>query len=318
MKLNLFQFLKSVCNFKLISSSGNIQSDLEYYYNQTNYDLDQMFTDFGLVYDEFWTEINIPKISSSNDLNIKLVQPNQGCYKHIVKIDFKRAFTNYVVKLMDPKELSIYNYYCNKVSRLHMFESAKKYLYNYFLTNIISNNKLKELRYGVYEDVLYLASHYGDIIKSEVDGCYVQTNREDCSYYNVYGEYNTKLYDSIYFVDKLQIMQSKDKIQIKGINKNTPNILYKLIRDLAKEKNDRVIYNYFTDPTIHISDWFHKSDDGNSIKIMLKNMSVNAKTETYDDIKKIQKYSEYINRDKYFDSVKGTLIKLMNQIILNK
>lgn len=318
MKLSLFQFLKSVCNFKLLSSTGNIQSDLGYYYNQTMQDIDQMFVDFGMVYDEFWKEVNLTKSSSSNTLNIKLVNPSQSCYKHIVKIDFKRAFTNYVVRLMNKNELLTYNYYCNKVSRLYMFESAKKYLYNYFLTNIIDNNKLKELRYSVYEDVLYLASHYGDIIKSEVDGCYVQTNREDCAYYDVYGEYNTKLYDSIYFVDKLQIMQSKDRVQIKGINKNTPNILYKLIRDLVKEKNDRVIYNYFTDQTIHISDWFQKSDNGNSIKIMLKNMTVNAKTETYDDIKKIQKYSEYINRDKYFDSVKSTLIKLMNQIILNK
>jgi hypothetical protein len=318
MGLNLFQFLKSICNFKLLSSTGNIQSDLDYYYNQTYQDTNQMLVDFSSVYNEFWKEVNIPKISSSNALNIKLVNPEQGCYKHIMKIDFKRAFTNYVVQLMNADELSLYNYYCNKVSRMYMFESSKKYLYNYFLTNIIDNNKLKELRYNVYEDVLYLASHYGDIIKSEVDGCYVQTNREDCAYYDVYGEYNTKLYDNIYFVDKLQIMQRKDKVQIKGITKNTPNIVYKLFRDIVKEKDDRVIYNYFTDKSIHISDWFHKSDDGNSIKIMLKNMTVNAKTETYEDIKKIQKYSEYINRDKYFDSVKNTLIRLMNQIILNK
>ena len=277
-----------------------------------------MLVDFGLVYDEFWKEVTSKKTPSSNELNIKLVTPTQSYYKHIVKIDFKRAFTNYVVKLMTPSELSTYNYYCNKVSRLYIFESAKKYLYNYFLTNIIDNNKLKELRYDVYEDVLYLASHYGDIIKSEVDGCYVQTNREDCMYYDVYGEYNTKLYDSIYFVDKLQIMQSKDRVQIKGINKNTPNILYKLIRDLTKEKNDKVIYDYFNNPSIHISDWFLKSDNGNSIKIMLKNMTVNAKTETYDDIKKIQKYSEYINRDKYFDMIKGSLSKLMRNLILNK
>ena len=318
----MYQYLKSICNFKLISSLGNITSDLEYYYNKASLlsscDMDQILTDFTSVYDEFWNEVTKPKVTPTNNLTIKLVNPEERVYKHIVKIDFKRAFTNYVVKLMSKEELSIYNYYCNKVSRLNIFESSKKYLYNYFLTNIIDNNKLKELRYDVYSDMLYLASHYGNIIKSEVDGCYVETNREDLIYYDVYGEYNIKVYDSVYYVDKLQILQSNDKVQVKGINKNNPNILYKLVRDLVQYKNDSVLYKYFNDSTIHISDWFYKSDDGRSIKINLKNVVVNAKTETYEDIKKIQKYSEYINRDKYLESMQGTVTKLMLQIILNK
>lgn len=318
--MNTYQYLKTICNFKLLSSTGNITSDLEYYYNQSNLSLnyDNMLSEYTSVFDEFWKEVKKQISQSNNLLNIKLVNPEEKCYKHIIKIDFKRAFTNYVVRLMNPKELSIYNYYCNKVSRSYMFESAKKFLYNYFLTNLIDNNKLKELRYDVYSDMLYLASHYGNIIKSEVDGCYVETNREDLSYYDVYGEYNIKKYDSIYYVDKLQVLQTKDKVQIKGINKNSPNIYYRLIRDLVQYKDDRVIYNYFNDPSIHISDWFYKSDDGNSIKILLNNLTVSSKTETFENIKNIQKYSDHINRDKYLDSIKGSLIKLMNQIILNK
>ena len=302
---------------------GNISSDLEYYYNKADllskYDFDTMLNKFDLVYTEFWKETNIPKVQTQSNIpGIKLIVPVDGYYNHIIKIDFKRAFTNYVVNLMTPSELKVYQYYCNKVSRLDIFESSKKYLYNYFLTNLINNDKLKELRYNVYQDVLYLASHYGEIIKSEVDGCYVKTNRENFCYYNVYGEYNLKKYDSIYFVDKLQIMKHNDTVQIKGINKATPNILYKLIRDMVNEKSDRVIYEYFTNSSIHISDWFYKSDDGNSIKILLKNLTVSSKTETFDDIQKIKKYSEHINRNKYFDSIKSTLIKLMRLLILNK
>lgn len=315
--MNLYQYLRDICGFKYISSQGSITSDLLRYYKYSNIDLNLSFENYISIYTEFWQTIQ-KQDSANNDVStkIKLVSPLEGKYTNVVKIDFKRAFTNYSLKYLSLSEIKIYNYFCNKISRAYLIPETKKFLYNYCLTNIVTHysgkEKLNQLRYSVYQDVLYLASRYGEVIKSEVDGCYVVT--EDPSFYNfeVFGEYSVVHFDDIYYIDRLQISKIKDKIVVKGLDKMSPNIYTLLIVGFLRHKSDRYLYNYFYNPiTLPISDWCKKSELGNNGRICLKNMIVDIDVSDSLKVYNADAYREHLSRNAYFDKVKNVLMKIM-------
>ena len=255
---------------------------------------------------------------ANEDTKIKLITPSSNKYCNVVKIDFKRAFTNYSIKYLSKDELKLYNYFCNKVSRLYILPESKKYLYNYALTNIImtmsGSAKLNDLRYDVYNDVLYMASRYGDILKSEVDGCYVYTNEYNYNYMEVLGEYSVFKYDYIYFLDKgLQINKYKNITEVKGLNKLDPNIYSMIIREFLNKFNDSVIDNFFYSDkyNMHIIDWCKKSKDGLTGTLCLRNTVLSVDTHDEYNVEQLNKYKNYISKNAYFSKIEKILQQLM-------
>ena len=320
--MDTYQYLKDICNLKMISSQGSVTEDLLRYYNYSNLNLSLVLDTFNTIYREFWSRVQYRKNQEEDPITkIKLIRPIDGKYTRIIKVDFKRAFTNYSVKYLSTEELKLYNYFCNKISRAYLLQESKKFLYNYVLTNIITNisgkEKLNQLRYNVYEDVLYLASRYGEIIKSEVDGCYVMTNETNYNYLEVLGEYSILKFDCIYFLDKgLQISKlNKDKVEVKGINKNEPNIYTIVLREFVKNFKDSLLDKFFFNNKVnYISDWIKKSKDGLTGTLCLKNTIINVDTSTSDKISYLDKYNTYLSKNAYFSKVS----KYLEQIMLYK
>lgn len=315
--MDAYQYLKDVCNFKMISSRGSLYQDLLRHYSYSNLNLPVITDTFNTIYSDFWDKVSKQKDTSDPTTKIKLIIPREGKYTNIIKIDFKRAFTNYSIQYLPKEELKLYNYFCNKVSRAYLLPESKKFLYNYVLTNILTNccgkEQLNQLRAGVYEDVLYLASRYGDIIKSEVDGCYVLTNEHTYNSLEVFGEYNVLKYSCIYFLDKgLQINQYNDKVDIKGITKNEPNIYTIVIKEFLKRMNDSLLDRFFyNDKISYMSDWIKKSKDGNTGSLCLKNSIISVNTTTEKDIEQLYKYTEYISKNAYFNKMSKYLEQIM-------
>ena len=315
-----YQYLRDICNFKYISSQGSLFQDLLRYYNYSNLNLDRITSEYYSIYSEFWSKIQIKADKSNSTTKIKLVNPYEGKYTNIIKIDFKRAFTNYGVQYLDKETLKLYQYFCNKVSRAYILPESKKFLYNYILTNILISYHGKEqlnlLRFNVYDDVLYLASRYGEVIKSEVDGCYVITDCKDYYNFEVFGEYNIVNFKYIYFVDKLQISNVQDKVVVKGMDKLTPNIYTMLIANFLKNMTDNFLNSFFFNPiTTQISDWCKKSKDGNTGKLCLKNSIIDVDMSTPEKVNALNKYKEYISKNAYFNKLKNILTKI---ILYNK
>ena len=319
--VTLYEYLHEVCNLKYISSVGSIEQDLIrfYKYNTNTLDFDRILINYDSIYTEFWNRVKIQKDLNNDTSNkIKLINPEVGKYNNIVKIDFKRAFTNYSIKYLSKEELRLYNYFCNKISRSYLLPESKKYLYNYVLTNIIlsysGKNKLNQLRYDVYEDVLYMGKRYGDIIKSEVDGCYVVTNEYNYTYMDVLGEYSVFKYDYIYFLDKgVQINKYEKSVEIKGINKLEPNIYSMFIKEFLIKRSDNVIENFFYSNkyNMHVIDWCKKSKDGLKGNLCLKNSVIDLDIITAEDVYKINTYKEYLNKNRYFLKISKVLEELM-------
>jgi hypothetical protein len=290
--------------------------DLLRYYNYSNIDLNRITSVYDSIYSEFWSIIQTKSDQGNSSTKIKLVNPQEGKYNNIIKIDFKRAFTNYGIRYLDKEALKLYMYFCNKVSRSYILPESKKFLYNYVLTNIITNYSGKEqlnlLRANVYDDVLYLASRYGEVIKSEVDGCYVITDCKDYYNFEVFGEYNIVNFNYIYFIDKLQISNVQNKIVVKGIDKTSPNIYTMLITNFLKNMNDKFLNSFFFNPiTTQISDWCKKSKDGNTGKLCLKNSIIDVDMSTIEKVNALNKYKDYISKNAYFNKLKTILTKIM-------
>lgn len=315
----LYEYIHNICNYKYVSSLGSINQDLVRFYNYNKeFDLDTILNNFNSIYEEFWKKVD--KQNAVDDEvkdKIKLITPDVNKYTNIIKIDFKRAFTNYGINYLTLESLRLYNYFCNKISRAYILPESKKFLYNYVLTNIIlsysGKSKLNQLRYDVYEDVMYMASRYGEVIKSEVDGCYVLTNEHNYSYLEIYGEYSIFKYDYIYFLDKgIQISQYNKKLDLKGLNKNDPNIYSMIIKSFLKKFDDSVLNNYFyRELKIPVIDWCKKSKDGNTGTVCLKHSVINVDTKTEEDVYNLDKYKESLSRNMYFNKISNILQQLL-------
>lgn len=276
---------------------------------------------YTLYYNELWEYIKHNKSVVLNDdtdsFKTPLINNDSGIYFNVIKIDFQRAFTNYIKKVLDGKHLAIIQVFFQKISKAFLPISAKKFLYNYTLTNIIVNllgkNTLAELRYTVYQDVLYLASQLGDILKSEVDGAYIITPLKELPIFDVYGQLTIEQYK--WLVWDAPIMIGTDSASnntiIKGIGKKMPNVLFKTLESIvcSKTNAERDLYleKFFYSPKTHMLDWCFKKEDGNEIEIALNTTDITMPSITSTDIYDLQDLVSVLNRDKYFTYLQSVL-----------
>lgn len=301
---------------------SSLYTDLSYYYNwNITYDITQkMLHDYHTYYNTLWEYIKQYKknIDEEENHNYKtpLYNTDSGIYFNVMKIDFQRAFTNYLPKVVNDDIFSIIKKFCKQISLLYLPLRAKKFLYNYTLTNIIVNlvgkNVLAKLRRTVYDDVLYLSEKLGDVIKTEVDGAYIQTPLKDAILFDVYGNITTKTYKWLIWNNPIMIglEENKSKVTIKGLGKYMPNIFDKTFNILVSGSNterDQCIEDFLYSKKIHILDWCLKTNTGEQIELLCKNNTIKMESIQTTDINDLCELTSTIDKDKYFTYIEDTI-----------
>jgi hypothetical protein len=315
--MNIYQLLLDVGGYKKITCLGSLQSDMRYYYGLklSNDNLQKILDSYNKIYEDFWNDIgkykNNKRVEETKNLQVKLVNPDNGIYFNMIKVDFEKAFTNYFYLIANDNSKHLFDTHIKKVAVSYLPRRIKKYFYNYMLTNILvnteSNLKLMELRNKVYEELMYISNNYGSIIKSEIDGAYIQTKAKKFPVLEVLGTITIDIIKYVFIKDKLLCIKYKDKSSIKGLNKYGPNIYNKTLQDFLnkstfKERDD-VINDFILDNQIHMLDWGIKSVDGTKLTYHLSNMDVDYNSSTIDDIKDLYKISKLLNKDKYIHTI---------------
>lgn len=314
-----YSFLRDICGLKEINCIKTIESDIKsrYGWYLSLEEINSMYNAYNDIYKEFWLKIN--KKENNNETipeNIRFIKPNDNIISFsTIKLDFQKAFTTYSIEMFDENILKKYLYFCKKTSSLKIPSTAKKFLYNYFLTNLVINelgkNALTELRKKVYEDVLYISDKVGEILKTEIDGSYVICRDENNLkyFYDVYGQFTSKRYKWLMIIDKFLIGKELcDKVVIKGFEKTKPNVLYDFITDIvssnSNKERDLIIDQFMFSNKYPTIDWSYKNIDGTNLIIILKNMQLNLSCESQDfDIREINNLNKKINKEYYLNEV---------------
>ena len=317
--ISKFEFYKDVCNNDLLVCLSSLESDLSYYYNwniQEHKSLDNIYNSFCTVYDHMWDVIkNTSDEYYNKDLildGVKLVKGDPGVYYNVVKIDLNKAFTNYIFSVANEKFLNIFKNICYEIAKTKIPKSSKKFLYNYTLTNLLTKkfniNTLYELRFKVYEDVLYSASKMGNIIKTEIDGAYIQTYMKEIPKLDISGKLTITKYNWLILYEKLLIGKTKNNvIKLKGFSYDTPNIqkhyLKKLLLCNTNKQRDLLIEEYLFSNNIHILDWAYKTVNGEKILLKYDNVNIEMNSITDKDISMLNDSIKNINRDNYIKEI---------------
>lgn len=298
-----------------------MMSDISYYYNWrvSSNVLETWIAGYNKYYTNLWDYIqnnkSITKNGDTDQYKTPLFTAENGVYYNVVKVDFRRAFTNYVLTVIDQPYRDITQNYLQQISKLPIPSDAKKFLYNYTITNIlvnlIGNTALAKLRRTVYDDVLYIASQCGLLIKTEVDGAYIQTPLTELPVYDVYGQLTISPYKWVVWNNPIMVGQRINGIpSIKGLGKYTPNILAKTLETITTPsytERDKVIENFLYSPNIHILDWCYKTECGDKIELILKNSSISMPSSNNDDITNLNELQSTLDRDKYLDVIENTI-----------
>lgn len=319
---------RELCGTNKLVCIPSLKSDLSLYYNWniTESSTEQMLTDYNNYNKILWDYIKQNKCivdDDTDEFKTPLINNEDGIYFNVLKIDFQRAFTNYIYKTVPTHIFHIIKKYCNIVSQLYLPSKAKKFLYNYTLTNILVNmvgkKELAKLRKTVYDDVLYICSQLGDIIKTEVDGAYLSTPLKEIPIYDVFGNITIRQYQWIVWNKPVMIGLRKDKKvpTILGLGKYVPNIFYKTLETLVSSSNiqrDECVESFLYSPSIHILDWCFKTELGDSIEIESKNSKINLDTKNNNDIEDLRELSTMIDRDKYFNHISNIIMMIYELI----
>lgn len=306
-----YQFLRNICGYNELTTNVTINNELP----DKLYNIRDMINWYEQFINSFWN--SLPNNKDTSDIQDKIVYPkiNEGIYWSVMKIDFQKAFTNYLELIISDSLLNIFKKYAFSISRSILPTSAKKFLYNYILTNLIihyeGKEKLIDLRKKVYDDVLYLANNIkGNILKAEVDGVYIQTYIKEPRIYDVYGSISYDLYKYCILSGNILIASNSKKTIVKGLSKKSPNIYKNTIKQLlsvSKFKRDSIIDDFLFSKNQHILDWCFKSDDGLSVDLVLKRMNITVKTETPDDIFDLNNFIDKLNRIFYFKEIENII-----------
>lgn len=325
----MYSFLRDICGLRKINCIKTIESDIKsrYGWYLSLEEINFMYNEYNNIYKEFWSTINKNINNESNLKDVKFIQPKDNVISFsTIKLDFQKAFTTYSIEMFNDDILKKYIYFCKKTSSLKLPSSAKKFLYNYFLTNLVINevgkDSLKELRKKVYEDVLYISDKIGDVLKTEIDGSYVICkNNENLKYfYDVYGQFTAKKYKWLMIIDKFLIgKESCNKVIIKGFEKTKPNVLYDFVTDVVSSNSNKdrdfIIDQFMFSNRYPTIDWSYKNLDGNNLNIILKNMKLNLSCDSQDfDIKELNNLNKKINREYYLNEV-YPIISFLYEII---
>lgn len=328
----MYQFLRDICGMKYIICDKTISQDIKTHYNWivSNDYLQYIFNTYIDVVNNFWKELNTcpnqPKSKSSDDLIVKYTYPKQELYlTNIIKIDLQKAFLTYSEKIMNDDALELYSKTCSALaSNSQLPASANKFLYNYFLTNIIVHcmglDALYKLRYMVYDDVLYVAEHIGEIIKSEIDGAYIKPYNIKATddVYNIYGQISITKYKWILFKQRYTIgLKDNNKITLKGFDSSTPNIYYNLITKLcltdSAQDMDYIIDSFLFNNKDSVLDFAYKSPDGSSIKLKLQNMNATINSKDI-DMNTINDLHDRIDHEHYIKDIYPVLSSIFSNI----
>lgn len=326
--MNAYQLLKDVCGIKSIVCQSTMISDLAYYegWHVTNEELDHMLSDYNRYNDSLWNFINNNKKSFPDELGSQnqtpLQQMDDGLYYGVVKIDFKRAFTNYAERVFDPSFVKILKRFYTDAAKLYLPKSAKKFLYNYTCTNLAVNLLGKEylgrLRRVVYDDVLYVSKYMGPIIKMEVDGAYLLSTHKQPPVADVFGSITTKQFKWILIQNTMLIGKREDeKVTIKGLGGRTPNIFNSFLTNLVKGNNrnrDEAVDTFFYNIKTPVLDWAYKTNDGNKIVLLGENMNIEVDTVTNEDIMDIDELLPQLSRDKYLNEIQDIVSSIFELV----
>ncbi len=310
---NIYHFLKDICGMKYIVCEKTLLYDVKHYYDWiVSYDvLNNILTNYNNIINLFWKELKpyskrTTPSKPNDEFIIKYIYPKQELFaSNIIKIDMQRAFTTYAEQVLDADALALYTKMCTILaSSSYLPKRAKKFLYNYFLTNIIIHcmgiDTLYKLRYMVYDDVLYVAERIGDIIKSEVDGAYIKPYKMRIlnDIYDIYGQISTTVYKWVLFKQKYMIgvINKNNQVTFKGFDSLSPNIFYSLISRLCLATSERdmdyIIDTFLFNNTDSLLDFAYKTTDGSSIKLKLKNMTAIINSDDID----LSSYNDMHNR----------------------
>lgn len=316
--MNTYQLLKDVCGISSIVCQASMLSDLSYYegWHLNNEDCQHMLNDYNLYYNKLWTYINHNK---NNEASTELGDNNQtpleqmedGLYYGVVKIDFKRAFTNYTERVFDQAFVKILKSFYMDIAKLYLPKSAKKFLYNYTCTNLtihlLGKDALGNLRKAVYDDVLYVSKYMGPIIKAEVDGAYILTKIKQPIVDDVFGTITVKPFKWLLMQNNMLIGRLENgNVVVKGLGKRKPNRLNAMLVEMVEGNNadrdnaiDKFLYNLQT----HVLDWAYKTEDGQKVRLLINNMNIEVDAATNEDIMDINNLLPQLNRDSYLEDV---------------
>lgn len=323
--IDKYELLTQVCGLNKIVCVGSMYSDLSYYYNWnlTEDTLNQMVCNYNSYYSKFWNFVSKHRISDNESFDKKhtsLINIDDGVYFNVTKVDFQRAFTNYVTTVVDSNFNYIFKTCCEAIARLYLPSSAKKFLYNYTLTNLLVNmygkKYLYELREKVYSDVMYICSFMGTIIKSEIDGAYVITKQNSVPVFDVVGQLTTTKYRWLVAANNV-LLAKGDKITVKGLGKRNPNVFYKVLERVVGGNNndrDRAVDDFFFSQKEHVLDWSFKTKEGNDVELMYENMDVQLSAIDAEQIVDLNNVLTRLNRDKYFYYIKDVLSTIFELI----
>jgi len=297
-------------------------SDLSTYYNWnlTEHSANEMLSNYNTYHNLLWDYIKQNKCivdNETDDFKTPLINNDDGIYFNVLKIDFQRAFTNYIFKTVPSHIYNIIKSFCIEISKLYLPSKAKKFLYNYTLTNILVNmigkKQLAILRKTVYDDVLYVCTQLGEIIKTEVDGAYITTNLQEIPIYDIFGSLTIRSYKWIVWNKPIMVGLRKDKntTTVLGLGKYIPNIFYKTLENIVIGSNmqrDECIECFLYSPSIHILDWCYKTEDGLKIELDCQNSKIELETKNVKDIEDLRELSSMLNRDKYFETISNILM----------
>lgn len=321
--MNHYEFLRDICGLDRIVCEGSCITDLSYWYQWKGIaysDIDRMVAEYNSIYESLWEYIKQHKIEqveedSSSKPKTSMIKPANGIYFNVLKLDFEKAFTNYITMLADPNFVNVFGHFCRMIAKAYLPKRAKKFLYNYTLTNLIVNTRQKSLLYQlrdrVYTDMLYAASSMGEILKSEVDGAYIATNLTAPIIHDTYGKMTMTKINWMISLDPILIAKSPEKCIIKGLNKYDPNIFRKLISNVlganTEYSKDVVIDDFFESGKVHILDWFYKTEDGSKVKFLAEHMDTELESNTPEAIMEYTPMVSMLDRDRYLAEIQPVL-----------
>jgi len=325
--MDSFTFLREICGYTDIVCTHSMYSDLSNFYGIRihDHDVNHMVNLYNAYHNSLWEYIKQNKITdtSETDDTITFPETGNGFYPHVLKVDFQRAFTNYIELVIDTEFITIFERFCMSVARLRIPSSAKKFLYNYTLTNLLISLRgkanLYKLRRTVYDDVLHVSNSLGgEIIKAEIDGAYVQTIMNEPYVNDVYGNVTCKQFNYVLIAkNKLMGLTTTNDVTLKGISKNQPNIFKKMIQKIIStpiNERDKVLDDFLFSDKHHILDWCFKTDNGDKVKIKLNKLDIELTAMTAHDVADMQELMKSVNREAYLLEIYDVISILMENI----
>lgn len=309
--MNEFEFFKDYCGFdKIVCLPTMVDDIMLYYHIDVSYSqLINIYNDYLKYYNFLWSNLKEFNTNAPDVHSIKKVVGNDGTYHNVVKVDFEKAILNYVM-LTSEKSIKIeLMFYFNEISKYWFPNSLRKYLYIYTITNVLTKkygkSSIIDIQNKIYQEIQYNFLDYGYVIKSEMDGVYLQPNITDYRFQHAcIGKYSIHVYKwLIKYKTYLVGLDNSNKLLLKGLSKDSPNIFHilcKQVTSLSLKDLDKYFDDLSNGKCGNVLDYLYKSDDGQSVRLFVPGMCLTftdmnqAKYKELLDIKRID-VAYYIN-----------------------